>query len=206
VNVLLIHGLGRTPLSMWGLAHCLRSHTYKPHFFGYWAWKNSYAEIVAELRSHLSQLASQGDYAIVAHSLGGVLCRSALKDWPFAMPSQVVMLGPPNQVPRLAPRVSTVPLFRWVTQDCGQNLSDPNFYANLPMLPCPYTIIAGTVGPRGNMSPFGNEINDGIVALNETLMQAGDRPFSFPVFHTFMMNDPHVQNLIIQQLKAINHP
>ena len=201
MNVLLIHGLGRTSLSMWGLAQFLRSQSYTPHFFGYWAWKNSYAEIVAALRSQFSILASQGDYSIVAHSLGGVLCRSALYNWPDAMPRHLIMLGTPNQCPRLATLARTIPIYQWATQDCGYHLSLPTFYANLPKLHCPYTIIAGTKGPKGAFSPFGYDDNDGIVSVSETYIERGDRPLRFPVFHTFMMNDAKIQNRIIQQLK-----
>lgn len=185
---------------MWGLAQFLRSQSYVPHFFGYWAWKHSYDQIVAELRSQLLILSGQGDYSIIAHSLGGVLCRSALQNWPHAMPHHLVMLGTPNQRPRLATMAHRIPIYQWVTQDCGQNLSRPSFYAKLPSLTCPYTIIAGTAGPRGQLSPFGTDPNDGVVAVAETRIEEGDRLLKFPVFHTFMMNDAKIQDTIIQYL------
>ena len=44
----------------------------------------------------------------------------------------------------------------------------------------PYTIIAGTGGPRGRWSPFGSEPNDGIVAVSETACAPDDVVLEFP--------------------------
>ena len=54
--------------------------------------------------------------------------------------------------------------------------------------------MAGTGGLRGFWSPFGDELNDGIVALNETRLSPQDQIIQLPVLHTFMMN-----NLIVQK-------
>ena len=198
MNVLLIHGLGRTPASMWGLAHFLRSHHYQPHFFAYWAWRETYEEIVVRLRSQCQHLSQSGDYAIIAHSLGGVLSRSALHD--LAALPHLVMLGPPNQPPRLAQLARRIPAFDWVTADCGRKLSQAQFYGTLPKPEGQYTIIAGSAGPTGGLSPFGSDSNDGIVAVNETWIHECDRPIVLPVFHTFMMNNRSVQQKIIENL------
>ena len=67
---------------------------------------------------------------------------------------------------------------------------------SLPKIESPYTIVAGTGGLRGFWSPFGDELNDGIVALNETRLSHQDQIIQLPVFHTFMMNDPIVQKTV----------
>ncbi|MGK7954375.1 MAG: hypothetical protein AB4063_03790 [Crocosphaera sp.] len=38
----------------------------------------------------------------------------------------------------------------------------------------------------------GNELNDGIVAVSETLLSDFDNIIQLPVWHTFMMNDSRV--------------
>ena len=58
--------------------------------------------------------------------------------------------------------------------------------------------MAGTGGPRGFWSPFGEELNDGIVALSETRLSHRDRIVQLPVMHTFMMNDSRVQKTVRQ--------
>ena len=201
MKVLLIHGLGRTSLSLLGLEWRLKQAGLNTEQFGYGAFLESYSQIVARLRSRLEEIASQGAYGIVAHSLGGLLARSALGWEKISLPERVVMLGTPNRSPRLARLAWKLAPFRWFAGQCGQNLAEPEFFAQLPPLQSPYTIIAGTAGPRAAWSPFGFEVNDGIVALNETPISEGDRPLTLPVNHTWMMNDGAVQEATVQFLK-----
>lgn len=60
--------------------------------------------------------------------------------------------------------------------------------------------MAGIGGATGFWSPFGEELNDGIVALNETRLSARDRIVQLPVMHTFMMNDPSVRETVMRAL------
>jgi pimeloyl-ACP methyl ester carboxylesterase len=196
MKILLIHGLSRTPLSLLSLERRLYRAGWDTEQFAYVALLESYDAIVARLRDRLQQL--QQPYAIVAHSLGGLLLRSALTQAPA--PEQVIMLGTPNRQPRLAAIANRVLLFQWWTGQCGANLDDQSFFATLPALSAPYTIIAGTGGPRGAWSPFGTEINDGIVALSETYLTERDRVLTFPVLHSFMMQHKALQTAILDTL------
>ena len=200
MKVLLIHGLGRSPLSMLSLSHSLKRSGYQPESFGYAAFAQSYEEIVERLCNRLHALADQGPYGIVAHSLGGVLTRSALAMTEKLLPHHVVMLGTPNQPPRLAKIAWQLWPFQWFSGTCGASLASHDFYAGLPHLPVPYTIIAGTSGPQGAFSPFGSEVNDGLVALNETRLSETDKPIEFPGIHGFMMNQPTVQATVARLL------
>ena len=201
MKVLLIHGLSRSPLSLLGLEQSLQRLGLATEQFGYLALTESFDRIVERLRLRLQTLASQGDYGIVAHSLGGLLTRVALGLGSIELPKHIVMLGTPNQLPRLAPHAwQLFPPFRWWTGQCGYNLINPKFFAALPPLKSPYTIVAGTGGHRGFLSPFGDELNDGIVALNETRLSDRDRLIQLPVLHTFMMNDAKVQKTVKQVL------
>lgn len=200
MKILLIHGLGRTSLSLLSLEWRLRRDGWATEQFAYAAFLESYSQIAERLQQRLQEIASQGSYGIIAHSLGGLLTRSALARARFPLPKQVVMLGTPNRPPRLAALAWRLAPFQWFTGQCGLNLASPKFFAQLPPLQSCYTIIAGTEGPRGFWSPFGFEVNDGIVALSETKISDSDRPLELPVNHTFMMNAPTVQETIIQAL------
>jgi pimeloyl-ACP methyl ester carboxylesterase len=203
MQILLIHGLGRTALSMVLMGNVLRRQGLMPSYFSYWPWLQSYDEIVDALRSLLEALAHQGPYVVIAHSLGGILCRSALQDYSELPPAHLVMLGPPNQLPRLGERAWQIPPFQWFARDCGYHLAQAEFYASLPILRIPYTIIAGTAGWIGPLSPFGNDPNDGIVSVSETLLVRGEvdpNLLTFPVLHTFIMNHPQVHAAIQQRL------
>jgi hypothetical protein len=110
------------------------------------------------------------------------------------------MLGTPNQMPRLARLAWQFPPFQWWTRSCGENLASHQFYGQLPPLNCPYRIVAGTGGWQSPWSPFGEELNDGIVAVSETKLSEKDQPLKFPVSHTFMMNEPKVQATVMRCL------
>ncbi|UIE39667.1 alpha/beta hydrolase [Leptodesmis sichuanensis] len=201
MNVLLIHGLGRTPLSLLNLERRLQQAGHRTELFGYFAFNESYDRIVERLQIRLHALAMQGRYGVVAHSLGGLLVRSALGSLPIAPPAHIIMLGTPNQPPRLAAHAWHLPPFQWFSGQCGFNLTSPDFYAAMPALQAPYTIVAGICGPRGVLSPFGMELNDGIVALSETRLSDQDRIVQLDVWHTFMMNDRAVQETVLQCLQ-----
>jgi hypothetical protein len=93
----------------------------------------------------------------VSHSMGAILTRAALAQADFPLPAHVVMLAPPNQPPQAARIVRSLPstslVFGWFSGQCGHNLASPDFYAQLPPLECPYTLIAGTIGPVLAPSP-----------------------------------------------------
>jgi pimeloyl-ACP methyl ester carboxylesterase len=201
MKVLLIHGLSRSPLSLLLVEWRLNQMGWTTEHFAYAAVLESYDRIVERLRTRLQSI--QEPYSIVAHSLGGLITRSALKQLQCSLPKHIVMLGTPNRQPRLATFASQIPIFQWWTGQCGANLADPRFFAELPLLESPYTIIAGTSGFRGAWSPFGEDVNDGIVALEETYLAESDRVITFPVYHTFMMNSAAVQEAIIQALQQL---
>lgn len=203
MKVVLIHGLGRTPVSLWGLARHLQRQGFTTQQFGYAPFAETYENIVNRLVSTLKKQAKQGEYCMVAHSLGSIILRSTLGLAAVQPPRHIIMLGPPNQPPRLASYAWRMPPFRWLTRDCGFNLASPDFFEQLPPPPAPYTIIAGTKGPRGRLSPFGDDVNDGIVALKETRIAATDRVIALPVIHTFMMNNSVVKSQVIEALSSI---
>jgi hypothetical protein len=185
------------------LARDLHLLGYSVEVLTYWSAFERFSRIVGRVRQRLGSLAAHGPYAAIGHSLGGLLIRAAIADSSLAWPAHLIMLGTPNQPPRLAQRLRTFWPYRWANGECGQLLARPEFYAELPPLSIPYTIIAGTGGHRGWGSPFGADPNDGVVAVAETLVSPADQPMIFPVRHTFMMNDRRVRGAIRHVLKGL---
>jgi hypothetical protein len=200
MKLLLVHGLWRTPWSFLLLNRQLHRWGYQPEQFGYAAVAQRYRSIVERLVQRLEALAANGPYAVIGHSLGGVLLRSALPLVSKPAPLHFVMLGTPNRSPRLAQALGARWVYRQLMGECGGNLASPGFYASLPVPQVPYSIVAGTAGPRGRWSPFGMDLNDGIVAVRETLVRDDDPVVALPVTHTFMMNDSGVQEVIRKAL------
>ena len=204
MHVLLVHGLGRTPLSMAQLGRRLRGAGHQPASFGYVPWAESYRRIRDRLAGRVRALEAAGaPWAAIGHSLGGLLLRDAFAEAAPRLLAHLVMLGTPNQPPRLAPRAARVAPFRWVTGECGRRLASAEFFAGLPEPAVAYSVVAGTRGLYGRLSPFGDEPNDGIVALAEARVHPADAVHTFPVTHTFMMNDRAVQAAIVGILAGV---
>lgn len=200
MHVILVHGLGRTTLSLAGLARCLRNAGHTTETFGYVGALESFAQIRDRLRARLERIAATGpEYGVLGHSLGGLLLRAALPGV-RPQPRHLVMLATPNRPPRLARRFRGFWPFRFAGGDAGRRLGDPEFFAALPLPTVPYTIIAGTAGARGRLSPFGTEPNDWVVSLTETLVSDADQPVLAPVGHTFMMGDRAVRAAVLRVL------
>ena len=61
---------------------------------------------------------------------------------------------------------------------------------------------AGTAGPCGRLSPFGRDLNDGVVAVSEVPIRADDRPQPFPVLHSLMMYNRTVQQAVVAAMMS----
>jgi hypothetical protein len=202
MRVLLVHGMGRTPLSLARLTRVLKQAGHRPERVGYVAAFESFERILARVRRRLEALARSGEpYAVIGHSLGGLTLRAALTGLSPA-PVHFIMLATPNQPPLLARQLHRLWPYRMLCGECGQLLSRPEFFARIPEPSIPYTIIAGDAGYRGRRSPFGGDPNDWLVAVDETKISSGDRPNVFPVGHTFMMNNREVQAAIVRALNG----
>jgi hypothetical protein len=204
MRVVLVHGLGRTPLSMVSLARRLRAAGHETGSIGYVAALEPFQRIVDRVRGRLLACAAEGPYAAVGHSLGGLLLRAALAGIaPAQLPKLLVTLGSPTRPPRLARRLRNVWLYRWFAGDSGQLLADADFLATLHVPQLPYTAIAGTRGWPDNVGPFGDALNDGVVAVDETVTARTVEHLHVPAFHTFLMNDRAVARHICLRLDAL---
>jgi len=77
MRVILVHGLARTPLSLAGLARDLRRSGHRTDLVAYSGALESYAGIVARVRRRLEATAAARDpYALIGHSLGGLIVRA----------------------------------------------------------------------------------------------------------------------------------
>jgi hypothetical protein len=198
-RIVLVHGMGRTPLSMWRLARTLRQAGFATEQFGYFAASQSIDSIVTRLRARLEQMS--GDYIVVGHSLGGLLLRAAIGSLPPSArrPRRIIMLATPNHSPRLARRFERAWWYRLLNGDAGKLLADESRLDAIPAVDVPCTIIAGTRGINGRWSPFRGDANDGIVSIDEAQLAGADEWITLPLMHPFIMNDKRVREIVVER-------
>lgn len=203
VSALLLHGMGRTPLSMRRLLRRLRAAAIDAHCFGYSAAFEHFAACRARLQARIEIL--EPPCVLVGHSLGTVLIRSVLPELP-APPLACFFLTPPMAACRLAQRFAPHWPYRLLTGEMGQLLADPAFMAALPVPPVPTTVYVGTRGWRGRFSPFAGETNDGILSATETALPAmppNVRRIEVNATHTFIMNHEAVVRDMIGEIERM---
>ena len=188
MNVLLLHGQGRTTNAMRLLGFRLRRLGHHVQYFRYYTRTEKFTAIVGRLVDVIKSWPSDQPYALVGHSMGGLLARAslpALKDHP---PVHLILLASPSQPPSLAPFVKHNPIYRFLTNDCGQQALNAEFYSTLPKPGIPTTIIAGSGGPRLRWLPYGNQPNDGVMSVQDTYLGPEYGVIQVPSIHTFIMN------------------
>ena len=195
--VILLHGLGRTPMSMSTMAHRLETD-------GYWVMNIAYpstdATIEVLTRDYLTPAVEscyQADCRVlhmVSHSLGGILIRQYLQTHTLPAGSRIVMLSPPNQGSEIADYLKSYSVYHWVTGPAGQQLgtqsdSVPN---QLEAVGAPIGVITGSE----SWNPFFSYLipgpDDGKVAVAHARLAEMADFLVVPASHTFIMDDDEV--------------
>jgi len=202
MNVLLIHGQGRTTNAMRLLGVRLQRRGHHVRYFRYYTSREKFSQIVERLVATIQALPQDQPYALIGHSMGGLLARASLPALTQHAPVHLIMLASPSRPPRLAPRAQQNPIYRYFTYDCGQQVANAEFYKNLPKPAIPTTIFAGTGGPRGKWFPLGQEANDSVLTVQETQLGSEHDVILVPALHTFIMNSretfQHIDRILRQ--------
>jgi hypothetical protein len=111
-------------------------------------------------------------------------------------PLACFLLTPPAQACRAARTFAPYRLVKLLAGEMAQLLANPQFMESIPPLSVPTKIYAGTAGPRGRYSPFGDEPNDSVLTVKETMLPNIPHQ-TIPVLHTFIMNSKVVTRDIV---------
>jgi hypothetical protein len=196
MQAILIHGMGRTPASMLILAMRLRSAGIRPRFFAYSAAFERWNACVNRLEKFLHQHTHDDDFIIIGHSLGTVLTRGVLPRLTHK-PVACFFLAPPTKACFAAQRLAPSRLYKLFTGEMGQLLANALFMDALHLPDVPTKIYSGTDGPRGRYSPFGEQPNDGVLTVEETLLPTIPSE-TIAAVHTFIMNKKAIAEDIIR--------
>ena len=192
-TVVLLHGMGRTRLSMRRAARELRLRGWRTRLVGY----PSLTRPIEALATHVAERTAEEPRPLhfVTHSLGGVVLRRMLSHCRPSGFGRAVMLAPPNRGSALARRVARlgvlVPALRLLARP-GSEVEEVLGPFDEDVL-----VVAGSraIGPLRWVT---GEANDGIVTVEET----GPHPFVVSAGHTFIMNSPEVLAAIDRYLET----
>jgi hypothetical protein len=202
MNLLFIHGMGRSSLSAWPLLRMLKIAGIITYTFNYSTMFEDFKSIEKRLIKKLSNL---NDYVVVGHSLGGVLIRSALNNLPknACLPKHVFLLGSPQKESLLAVKFSSNLLFKLLTTDCGKLLSSSERMSSIKSIAIPTTVIIGTKNIPFLSLLFSGETNDGIVSESEVKANWAINEIYVPVIHSLLPSSKYVSKIILNWLSSI---
>ncbi len=204
--VVLLHGFGRTSLSMLALVRALNDA-------GYRVVNDTYPSLFYDIETLAERAVADGiedcrtqtpvRIHFVTHSLGGILVRAYLADHPVADLGRVVMLGPPNQGSSVAAYLSG---FSWLTgilpPVIGQlSPDDGALPTSIGAVDFELGVIAGTRNRRPFTPGQPDGPGDGTVSVAETRVEGMQDFVTLPVSHTFMAWD----RTVIAQTLAFMH-
>ena len=205
-NVILLHGLGRTSGSMLILKHRLQHAGYRVTSKSYASTQGSVSDHMVWLEALLDEYDREDQEQIhfVTHSLGGIVVRKYLAEYPVANLGRVVMLSPLNQGSEVADYFKDWKLFQMAMGPSGQELGTE--YGSTPNSLGPVAFELGVISGDASINPLTSWLipgsDDGAVSVGRTRV---DGMTDFRVVHhshTFIMNASEVADEVISFLKT----
>jgi pimeloyl-ACP methyl ester carboxylesterase len=198
-TVVLIHGIWTRAPIMWPLARRLRRAGFRVVVFSYTSVGRNLESNARRLETTISSLRSSTIH-IVAHSLGGLLLRQWLHDFPRQRPGRYVTLGTPHSGSRVARGLIHHRIGHYVL---GKSF-DHGLDGNVP--PWPKDRELGVIAGRkplglGRLLMMGKADNDGAVYLSETTLQGMRDYCVLNVTHTGMLFSRQVADSVRRFLR-----
>lgn len=207
-TVVLIHGLGRTPRSMWLVGLWLKFCGYRVTSIGYPSHRVSIADAVEKhIAPKLALLDIEPGSRVhfVTHSLGGIVFRAwaARRDPAFPL-GRAVLLAPPNRGSEIIDELSQWRWVRWllgpVSAELGTDAdSTPNSLGPLP----PET---GIIMGSKDTLPFFRHLlgpeSDGVVTLASSRADGETDFILLPANHATIILQPAVFRAVNRFLKT----
>lgn len=197
-QVIVLHGLGRSPMSMRRIEKQLNDEGYRVLNIDYPGVSGTIDSILPNLLERIENwLNPNAVVHYVGHSFGGILTRLIIDSKPEWKQGRCVMLGTPNQGSLMASYMTSHPLMKHFSPKLAQYISpDSEFIQQLPELTIPTGIIAGSqqfswlvpvswfYQAATNGAP-----GDGVVETTNTQCRNMSDFILMPLHHSFMMWD-----------------
>jgi len=206
--VILLHGLGRTALSMLPMSLALQEAGYATANINYPSRDLPVETLAAEaLPRGFDQCHGAGSTTvhIVTHSMGGILTRQYLAANEAPSLGRVVMLGPPNQGSAVADRLMDQAFYRRVNGPAGQQLGTgpDGIAARLGPVTFPLGVLAGNQRTTVDayLSEGIEEPSDGKVTVAEARVEGMADFRVLEANHTFILADAEAIRQVLHFLR-----
>lgn len=199
--VVLIHGLGRTDLSMIRLEAELKEHGYGVVNVSYPSTQHSIEFLATEeLAPAVERCCVGGDKKIhfVTHSMGGIVLRYYLAEHEMENLGRVVMLSPPNQGSEVADWVAENELLQRVLGPSAEQLgTGPE---SVPNQLGPADFELGIIAGNRTLNPLFSRMipgaDDGKVSVERAKVEGMNDFLVVPHSHTYiMMSDDVIEQV-----------
>lgn len=204
--VALLHGLGRTRLSMRALQRDLENSGFCVWNKNYPSTKKSIEELSCVVGQAIAQCVEKNATPIhfVTHSLGGILVRQYFQDHGLENIGRVVMLGPPNHGSEIVDHWRDKWWFKLATGPSGQELGteSTSLVNSLKPLNLEVGIIAGCKSSDPWFSPLFSTENDGKVSVASARLEGMKDFLVVNRGHIFMANSREVSRQVVSFLKT----
>jgi len=194
VQVVLLHGLCRTPRSMRPMQRFLEAAGYRVMNVGYPSRSADIGtlgeQVVGGTLEHCLATGAT-EVHFVCHSLGGILVREYAAKHPDAPIGHVVMLGPPNAGSEVVDRLGHLRLFTWVNGPAGGQLGTGEASAPKQLGPpsFPTGVIAGSRSINWINSLMIPGPDDGKVSVASTRLEGMADHLVIATSHPFLMTN-----------------
>jgi len=202
--VILLHGLGRTPVSMKRVEWTLQKQNYRVINVAYPSTRMSIQDAADRLLGEVLKSRTT-DPAVkihfVAHSLGGIILRQYLSNHKIENLGRVVMLAPPNHGSELVDRLRSNRFYRFATGPAGQQLGTSGVPNQLGPANFELGIIAGDRSLNPLFSSWISGADEGQVSVDRTNMP-GAELLVVHHSHTWMAWSKRVNSATVQFLRT----
>jgi len=201
-RVVLLHGLGRTDLSMIRMESALEDRGYEVVNVSYPSTQYSIEHLATdELGPAVEACCSEprGKVHFVTHSMGGIVLRYYLESQEVDSLGRVVMLSPPNQGSEVADWIAESPILETILGPWPEELgTGPE---GVPGQLGPVNFELGIIAGNKTLNPLFSRLipgaDDGKVAVEATKVEGMTDFLVVPKSHTYiMMSDDVIAQVI----------
>ncbi len=203
-TVVLVHGLGRTRVSMALLGSRLTDAGYRVVNIGYPSTREPMEQLVEVLRARLEECCTDLEHVdFVTHSMGGIVVRRYLAEYSPEHEGRVVMLSPPSHGSEVIDAFADSPLMRLLLGPSGMELGTDS--ASVPNRLGPAHFDLGVITGNKTINPINSWLipgpDDGKVAVDRARVE-GAAFLVVPAAHPFIMNRRDVADEVISFLRT----